>query len=181
MLKKALFIVVLFLMSCKADEKKSAVASTLQENTPKNIINKEGVVLEVYDYEGFESFLNRDDGKTYVINFWATWCKPCIEELPYFEQLNKNYKDKDVEVILVSIDMPRMIESQLIPFIKKRKLQSKVILLDDPKENVWISKIDENWSGALPATLMYKSNTKAFYEQSFVYEELEDQLLKILN
>ena len=77
--------------------------------------------------------------------------------------------------------MPRMIESQLIPFIKKRKLQSKVILLDDPKENVWISKIDENWSGALPATLIYKSDAKAFYEQSFVYEELEDQLLKILN
>jgi hypothetical protein len=69
----------------------------------------------------------------------------------------------------------------LIPFIKKRNLQSEVVLLDDTNENVWIPAINENWSGALPATLIYNKNNRKFYEQSFTYEALENELKTFLN
>ena len=180
-MKKIVVVFFVVLMSCKTNGDKNTASPEITLNTPKNVIHKEGVDLEIYDYEGFETFLRNRDGKTYVVNFWATWCKPCVEELPYFEQLNTTYKDKGVAVILVSLDMPGMIEKQLIPFIKDRNLQSEVIVLDDPKQNAWIPKVDKDWSGAIPATLIYKNDEKAFFEQSFTYETLEEQLLKFLN
>ena len=76
-------------------------------------------------YEELKPWLNKQDDKTYVVNFWATWCGPCIKELPYFENINKNYKDQNVEVILVSLDFPQMKESRLIPYVKNKNIQSK--------------------------------------------------------
>lgn len=180
-MKKSIVVVFIVLVCCKANEKSDRLLASSDLNGPKQVIVKENISVALYDYKGFERFLNRDDGKTYVINFWATWCKPCVEELPYFEQLYKEYKAKGVTMILVSLDMPKMIETQLIPFIKKKNLQANVIVLDDPKQNTWIPKINENWSGAIPATLMYNRNERAFFEQSFTYATLESELLKLLN
>jgi thiol-disulfide isomerase/thioredoxin len=120
-------------------------------------------------YQELHPLLNQKGNKTYVVNFWATWCAPCIKELPYFEELNNN---KNIEVILVSLDFPKHKEKRLLPFIKKRKLSSLVILLDDDNENFWINDISSTWSGALPATLIYTQNRRGFYEQSFTKEEL---------
>jgi thiol-disulfide isomerase/thioredoxin len=120
-------------------------------------------------YQELHPLLNQKGNKTYVVNFWATWCAPCIKELPYFEELNNN---KNIEVILVSLDFPKHKEKRLLPFIKKRQLSSRVILLDDDNENFWINEINTTWSGALPATLIYTQNRRGFYEQSFTKEEL---------
>jgi thiol-disulfide isomerase/thioredoxin len=120
-------------------------------------------------YQELHPLLNQKGNKTYVVNFWATWCAPCIKELPYFEELNNN---KNIEVILVSLDFPKHKEKRLLPFIKKRQLSSRVILLDDDNENFWINDISSTWSGALPATLIYTQNRRGFYEQSFTKEEL---------
>lgn len=120
-------------------------------------------------YQELHPLLNQKGNKTYVVNFWATWCAPCIKELPYFEELNNN---KNIEVILVSLDFPKHKEKRLLPFIKKRQLSSRVILLDDDNENFWINDISFTWSGALPATLIYNTTRREFYEQSFSKEEL---------
>jgi thiol-disulfide isomerase/thioredoxin len=121
--------------------------------------------------------LNQKGDKIYVVNFWATWCAPCIKELPYFEVLDQR---EDVEVLLVSLDFPKHKESRLLPFIKKNKLQAKVVLLDDADENYWINDIHPNWSGALPATLIYTKKQRGFYEQSFTASRL-DKILKLFN
>jgi hypothetical protein len=70
------------------------------------------------------------------------------------------------------LDFPKHKEKRLLPFIKKRQLSSRVILLDDDNENFWINEINTTWSGALPATLIYTQNRRGFYEQSFTKEEL---------
>lgn len=121
------------------------------------------------NYTELKPLLNQRGDKIYVVNFWATWCAPCIKELPYFEVLNQR---QDVEVLLVSLDFPKHKESRLLPFIKKNKLQSKVVLLDDADENYWINDIHPNWSGAIPATIVYNNDKRDFYERSFTQNEL---------
>lgn len=121
------------------------------------------------NYTELKPLLNQRGDKIYVVNFWATWCAPCIKELPYFEVLNQG---EDVEVLLVSLDFPKHKESRLLPFIKKNKLQSMVVLLDDADENYWINNIHPNWSGAIPATIVYNNDKRDFYERSFTQNEL---------
>ncbi|SNR80360.1 TlpA disulfide reductase family protein [Lutibacter flavus] len=168
MFKYASIIIILsFLISCKPETKKEVI-----DNLPSKVT--------VASFKEFEQILNSADDKTYVINFWATWCAPCIKELPYFEEITNKYPTEKVEVILVSLDFPDKLESKLIPFINKKKLVSKVILLDAPNENEWIPKINESWSGAIPATIIFNKNKQSFYEQSFTRDELLKELEKFI-
>ncbi|MGX7668438.1 TlpA family protein disulfide reductase [Flavobacterium pedocola] len=153
----------------------------LTQNVPLKVYEDGELKIKSYDFNGFEPFLHQNDDVTYVVNFWATWCLPCVKELPYFEQLNEKYKNQKVKVILVSMDLPKKVETSLLPFMKKRKLQSEVVHLDDPDANAWIEKVDKNWSGAIPATVIYNSKERKFYERSFTYEALEKELLSIIN
>ncbi|TPN84628.1 TlpA disulfide reductase family protein [Aquimarina algicola] len=173
MLKWVLNIVlIVFFSGCKGEKTVALDAN--------KVFKSKGVEIPLHTFESFEPLLNIDDGKTRVINFWATWCKPCVAELPYFELINSRYPEHKVEVILVSLDLPMHVESKLIPFVKKQKIQSKVILLDDPDANSWIPKVDKDWTGSIPATIIYRDNTFRFYERSFTYNELEKELKKLL-
>ena len=109
----------------------------------------------------------------FLVNFWATWCVPCVKELPEFEKINEVYSDRKVKVLLVSLDNPRHMESRLLPFIDKHKLKSEIVLLDDTRSNRWIPLVDESWSGAIPATIVFTSEYRSFYEQVFTYADLE--------
>jgi thiol-disulfide isomerase/thioredoxin len=140
-----------------------------------------GAQVPVYDFDGFEHLLHQKNDTVYVINFWATWCVPCVKELPEFEKINANYQNRNVSVLLVSLDMSRDYEKRLLPFIEKHDLKSKVVMLDDPRSNRWIPKVSEDWSGAIPATVIYRNDKRAFYERTFTYEELENELLNFLN
>lgn len=134
-------------------------------------------------YEDFErEILTIEDDKIYVVNLWATWCGPCVKELPYFEALRKKYLDKNIEMVLVSIDWETNLERKVKPFVKKKGLTSRVVLFDDPKANDWIDKIDPSWSGAIPITLFLDKNKKQFYEKEYhSMEELEKDLLEFMN
>ncbi|MFD2099551.1 redoxin domain-containing protein [Flagellimonas iocasae] len=172
---------LLLLSSCGNKNKKETDEGAVEESqVAENQPTEEAVKFPVYNFESFEPLLHKDDDKIYVVNFWATWCKPCIAELPYFEKVTAERKD-DVEVILVSLDMPNMWKSRLEPFVENRKLQSEVVILDDPKQNDWIPKVAEEWGGGIPATLIYTKDKRSFYEHGFTYEELNTELNKFLN
>lgn len=129
--------------------------------------------IAVVDFTQLQPLLDKRNDTTYVVNFWATWCLPCIKEMPYFQQIHENFSNRKVKVILVSLDFEKQINSRLIPFIEKNRLTAEVILLNDPDANSWIDKVNPKWSGALPATVIYNKNFQGFYEQSFTYNELE--------
>jgi thiol-disulfide isomerase/thioredoxin len=150
------------------------------EGAAKLVEEKNQLAIPSYDFEEFQQFLQKKNDTTYVVNFWATWCKPCIKELPYFEKINTEYADDKVKVILVSLDFPDLLEKQVIPFVEKRGLKSQVILLDDSDANSWIPKVDAAWSGAIPATVIYNKKNRTFYEKAFTYEELETEIKAIL-
>jgi len=174
-MKKIVSIMALVLMiSCKSEDKKEAEIAP----KPLQTYKKDQVSVKSYNFSGLENLLKKQNDTTYVVNFWATWCVPCVEELPNFEKLNADYKDKKVKVILVSIDFPKMVESNLLPFIKKHELKSEVVHLNDPDANSWINKVDSTWSGAIPATVIYKKDKRNFYEKSFTFEELKSEVLR---
>ena len=166
-----------FVISCK-EEKASKLKTT---NNSSEFVAVTLDDVPTVDYKGLKPTLQLKDDKTYVVNFWATWCAPCIKELPYFEKVNEEYKDQNVEVILVSLDFPKQKEKRLIPFINKRKLKSEVIHFDDVNEQMWIADISEKWSGSIPATLIYNKNKRKFYEQSFTEEELRNEIKSFIN
>lgn len=114
-----------------------------------------------------QSYIEREKDATVVINFWATWCKPCVEELPIFEELNKMYDDQDLKVILVSLDFKSQLERKFVPFLKSRSLESEVVLLADQDVDTWIPTFDDMWDGALPATLVLNGKQRIFVTGSF--------------
>lgn len=162
-------------ISCKQETRQIEPASNL-DNTTDHV----AVPLEIYDFEGLRPLLYTDTDKIYVVNFWATWCAPCVKELPHFEALNETYRDKNVEVLLVTLDFPKKYESHVKPFIKKHKLNSKVVALNDMNSNMWIPEISADWSGAIPATLIFNKDKRQFYEHTFTYEELEAEVKRFL-
>lgn len=143
-------------------------------------LSQETFAQEVQVFETFDEFehiLEQADEKTYIVNFWATWCAPCIAELPYFEQIGENYRDDGIEVILTSLDFKDHLERRVLPFVQKKGLKSRVVLMADPKANDWIDRVDHSWSGAIPATLIYNKGKRQFMEREFAsYEELEEVL-----
>lgn len=128
-------------------------------------------------FEQLKPYLTTQSDSVFIINFWATWCAPCVAELPYFEKLTADLKGKKAKVILVSLDFKSQIQTKLLPFLKKKKLQSEVVVLIENNPNDWIPKVNEDWSGSIPATLIFDKNQRQFYEESF--EKYED-LKKIL-
>ena len=172
-----LLILILF-SACKQEERLETKKDVLVKVQEANV---EDIDLIVYNFDELEPLLNKKDGKTYVVNFWATWCAPCIKELPYFEALNEEYKSKNIEVILVSLDFPKQYETRLKPFIAEHKLKSEIVVLNDVDSNTWIPKVDKEWSGAIPATIIYNKSKRAFYEKSFNLKELKTEVNKFIN
>lgn len=111
----------------------------------------------------------------YVINFWATWCKPCVEELPYFERLGEQYTNSKVKVLLVSTDMRKDLNTRVKEFVAAKKLKQQVLFMNEINADKWINKISPNWSGAIPATWFINGSTGVNYlkEGELSFEELQ--------
>jgi len=171
------FGIVLLLVSCKKDE--TLVVDRINA-TPKEVFEYNETKIPYYDFDEFEKFLNIKDDEVYVVNFWATWCVPCVEELPHFESINNTFKHKGVNVLLVSLDKAKDVETRLFPFMEKHDIRSEVIILNDANPNVWIDRVDPHWSGAIPITIIYNKDKRRFYERTFNLNELKNEVEKFL-
>jgi thiol-disulfide isomerase/thioredoxin len=129
----------------------------------------------VYDsIPQLESRIKQAGDGVLIINFWATWCKPCVEELPCFDELREHYAAQNVQVLLVSLDFRSQLEKKFIPFLRNQKLKSEVVLLADQDVNTWIPRIHDAWDGAIPATLVLKGRKRDFNLGKFDnFEDLE--------
>ena len=116
--------------------------------------------------------VNSGKDTVYVINFWATWCGPCVAELGNFEKFNENYKAEKLKVLLINVDFKSKLNNTILPFLKHRKLKSEVFLLDEPDQQVFIDRVSKSWSGSIPATLFIKKGQRSFFEKEFTYTEL---------
>ncbi len=130
-----------------------------------------------------EQRVTKGKDTTYVVNFWATWCGPCVEELPYFEQLNAEKSKSPIKVLLISMDFKSKIKEAVIPFVVKNKLKSEVFVASTSNQQAFIDGVDKKWSGALPATIFINTqkNIREFYEKEFTYAELAAHTKRISN
>ena len=145
--------------TCTSQTEKSgtATATATSDATAK----PDTIPFPVYlSFDDFRHHLEKSNDTTYVVNFWATWCAPCVHELPYFEKLRTEMHDQPVQVLLVSMDFPKDIEKKLIPFVAKRNLEDAVVALADLDYNSWIDQVSTQWDGAIPFTVVYNSKSR---------------------
>lgn len=135
---------------------------------------------ELVKLDKLQQLIQNEKEQVQIINFWATWCAPCLKELPLLEKLSSDRKD--VRVRLVSMDMdldpnPDKVRS----FVVRKKIQSQVLILDERNPNAWIDKLDKNWSGALPATLVVnnKNGKRRFVERELHEGDLEKLIAEV--
>lgn len=125
---------------------------------------------------------NIENDTVYVLNFWATWCAPCVAELPEFEKLNREYAGRKVKVVLVNNDFRRDVEKKLIPFVRRKKIRSEVVFMDETTPNSWIDLVSTEWTGSIPATLIVNKHrgVELFFEKQLNYETLEQAVRQAL-
>lgn len=148
-------LVILILSGCKTD--------------PPAPLPRLGTASKPLSYDKFEDvagLFHQQSDTTYVINFWATWCKPCREELPLLNQLAQEEKDKKLKVILVSLDTEDSAIKRIPAFLAKTAPDLSSIILTD-EDQAWGKTIDRVWSGSLPTTIIYKKDLRYVYRRGF--------------
>lgn len=133
--------------------------------------------VELIEYKQLEQKI-KNPNKLTLVNFWATWCGPCIKELPYFQEASQR---DDVNILLVSLDFPNQLD-KVQKFVVKKNLSGNLYLLNETDYDSYMQKVSENWSGAIPATLVIDTyGDRYFYESSFSKESLNQTIEKHLN
>lgn len=113
-----------------------------------------------------------------IVNFWATYCAPCIKEIPYFEELAKKYENKKVKLLLVSLDFEESYPDKIQSFSSKMKYTAPIVWLDETNADYFCPQIDNKWSGAMPATLIINNLTgyRSFFQEGISREKLEEEI-----
>ena len=135
--------------------------------------------ITVLQYEALFDLLNAEKDVLYVVNFWATWCSPCVEELPDFVAVDNEMRaNTSYKMLLVSLDAASDIEDVKL-FKQTHSISPQVLLLDDIRRmNDWIPKVEPYWGGAIPATLFYRNGKSLHFVEGKLNKE---QLLQHIN
>jgi thiol-disulfide isomerase/thioredoxin len=130
--------------------------------------------VNIISFKRLQTMFNQPNDTTYIVNFFASWCVPCVRELPEFVAFAAAHKTEKMQVIYVSLDFKKDIKQKLGPLSIKGVLGQNVYLLDETNANNWINQVDSTWGGDIPATL-FVNNQKRFsklFNQSFTSDLL---------
>jgi len=138
--------------------------------------------VEVISFEQLQEIIHAPQDQWHVVNFWATWCAPCVKELPYFEKAREKYETQGVQFTLVSLDFLNVVEKKVKPFVLKNGLGAEVLVLDQPRGGEWLAAVEENWEGGIPITLIFNNGKKIrkFIDGAVTYEALDEAISSAL-
>lgn len=161
----------------------SLLALTACQPEPAAPLPRLGTATEPINYTEFAdiaSLFQQQSDTTYVINFWATWCKPCREELPLLNQLAQEEQDKKLKVILISLDTEPSAIKRIPAFLTSTAPNLASIILTD-EDPAWGKTIDRVWTGSLPTTIIYQKGRKYVYRRGFnTYPDVQAALAPLL-
>lgn len=131
--------------------------------------------VDLYTLDQYRQRVLQDNDTLYVVNFWATWCGPCVKELPHFRELSREYAGKPVKFILMSLDAKSNL-AQTTLFLTKRKIDMETHLFAAGDPNTWIDQLEPSWEGSIPATFLYRKGSKIAFKEAYFSskKELED-------
>lgn len=151
------------------------------KKNPESAVGKELLEVMQIDLSSLQQKIRQTDGKMKVVNFWATWCEPCKEEMPHLVELRKNFGEK-IELLLVAIDDASTIDTVMKPILKNAGVEFLCYIKQEGRDEEFINGINPQWSGALPTTFIYNSEGKEVEmltgEQT--YEKFEEAVKKYL-
>jgi thiol-disulfide isomerase/thioredoxin len=159
----SVFIVFLILISCQKNEK-------FETN------------ITLLDSVKLTALISENKGNVLVVNVWATWCVPCIEEMPDLIKLTDSYESENIKIIGISIDYPEEIQSKILPFVKKNKINFPVYVNDFKNDEALINFLNTEWSGAIPVTFIYdkEGKQKEFLLGKHSFDEFKSAIEKYL-
>ena len=148
--------------------------SPIVEKTQSPIVEK----MKITD---LEAYIQHADHPL-IISFWATYCAPCIKEIPYLQSTVLDYKNRGVELILVSLDRQDHYPMGIGDFAKKSGYTSRIIWLDETDAGYFCPKIDPHWKGGIPSSLFINNETRyrQFFDRQVTDRQVEQQIKMML-
>jgi thiol-disulfide isomerase/thioredoxin len=117
-----------------------------------------------------------------IVNFWATFCVPCLQEIPYFQELAEKYKPKGVSILFVSLDLQKAYPDSIIKTAGKHNIFEPIVWLNETNADYFCPKIDSSWTGGMPSSLFVNNATgyHKFFEEPLSKDGLEKEILAML-
>ena len=170
---RTLILVLLTIsLTCGAALGQTAITNTA--NSPASAIQK----IKIID---LESYIAKSDHPL-IVNFWATFCVPCIKEIPYFQTTVSQFKDQRVEFVLVSLDLPAYFPTKVADFAKKSNFTSKILWLDESDADYFCPKVDPHWTGGIPCSLFINNAThyRRFFDRQLTEPQVSLEIKKMI-
>ncbi len=136
---------ILFISCLKVDK-------DIPQLSKKDEVKRE---LRKIDDAELKNKIENRNGNILFINVWATWCEPCVAEFPDLVKVANEYKNKGVDFLSLSADFESSIDSSVVPFLISQKADFPVFVIKERKSESIINLLNKDWSGALPATIIY--------------------------
>ncbi len=149
-------------------------------------IAAEPVTIEPVDAEGLRRLrinaASNDKGKLRLVNFWATWCGPCVTEFPDLMTINRMYRQRDFELVTVAAHYPDE-KDEALAFLKKQQASNKNLLFGDTDKYKLMEAFEPGWDGALPFTMLIDQTGEVLYKSQGPFNplELKRRIVKSLN
>ena len=132
----------------------------------------EPVAVELADAGALKALRKNDSGKLRLVNFWATWCGPCITEFPELVTINRMYRHRAFEMVTVAANFPTE-QKEVLAFLKKQQASNKNLLFGEPDKYKLMEAFDQKWSGALPFTVLISPAGEVIYRVEGLIDALE--------
>lgn len=128
-----------------------------------------------------EEYIKKSDHPI-VVSFWATWCAPCVEEIPWLQSAVEKNKTGKVELVLVSLDFPNFYPKKIADVVKQKKFAGTLFWLDETNADYFCPKIDAKWDGAIPATLLINNKTgyRKFFNRQLTERQVEPEISSLM-
>lgn len=140
-------------------------------------------VKTITSTDEYKALLDNSKGKVILVNFWATWCPPCVKEFPELVKLYNDYKDKEFVLMFISLDDKSEYDSKLLPFLKKQGVDFTSYFGNFSNPETIMNYVDKSWQGEIPYTGIYDKDGKLVKSLlgNKTYEQFESEIKQVMD